>query len=139
VPLPAAQVHAMPVEAADLDAALSAYAQTLRDVCGASPVLDLAHLGLGTDGHTASLVPGDAVLDVDDADVGLTAPYMGRRRMTLTYPLLNRSRRMLWLATGSEKRAMLARLQAADASIPAGRIEQRNAWLLTDAAARAAS
>jgi 6-phosphogluconolactonase len=135
VPLPATQVLAMPVEAGDLDAAARGYAQTLRDVCGVPAVLDLVHLGLGSDGHTASLVPGDAVLGVADADVALTAPYMGRRRMTLTYPLLNRARRILWLATGSEKREMLARLLAGDASIPAGRVEQANALLLTDRAA----
>ena len=135
VPLPAAQVHAMPVEAGDLDAAAHGYAHTLRDVCGAPAVLDLVHLGLGSDGHTASLVPGDAVLGVADADVALTAEYMGRRRMTLTYPLLNRARCILWLATGSEKREMLARLLAADASIPAGRVEQAHALLLTDRAA----
>jgi len=134
-PLPAAQVHAMPVEAGDLDAAARSYAHVLREVCGAPAVLDLAHLGLGSDGHTASMVPGDAVLGVGDADVGLTAEYMGRRRMTLTYPMLNRARCILWLATGSEKRPMLARLRAADPSIPAGRVEQRDALLLTDRAA----
>ena len=72
-------------------------------------MLDLAHLGLGPDGHTASLVPGDPVLEVTDRDVALTGVYQGRRRMTLTYPMLNRSRRILWLVTGSEKAAMLAR------------------------------
>jgi len=134
-PLPAAQMHAMPVEAGDLDAAAHQYVQTLRDIAGSPPVLDLVHLGLGSDGHTASLVPGDAVLDVIDADVALTAEYMGRRRMTLTYPLLNRARCVLWLATGAEKRPMLARLLAADATIPAGRIEQQHAIVLTDRAA----
>lgn len=135
VPLAAAQIHAMPVEARDLIAAAHRYGQALRDVAGSPPVLDLAHLGLGPDGHTASLLPGDAVLAVADADVGLTGVYMGRRRMTLTFPMLNRSRCVLWLATGSDKREMLARLRAADASIPAGRIEQQHALLLADRAA----
>ena len=99
--------------------------QTLRQIAGSPPVLDLAHLGLGPDGHTASLVPGDPVLDVTDADVALTGVYQGRRRMTLTYPMLNRSRRILWLVTGSEKAEMLARLRRGDQSIPAGRIRQR--------------
>lgn len=135
VPLPAAQVHAMPVNAADLQAAMRRYAQTLRNAAGAPAVLDLVHLGLGGDGHTASLVPGDAALQVIDADVALSGPYMGRRRMTLTFPVLNRARRVLWLATGSEKREMLARLLAADASIPAGRVEQGRAIVLTDTAA----
>lgn len=135
VPIRDSQVHAMPVEAADLDAAVRQYAQTLRQVAGSPPVLDLAHLGLGPDGHTASLVPGDAALDVVDADVALTGIYMGRRRMTLTFPMLNRSRCILWLATGDEKRAMVARLRALDATLPAGRIEQRHALLLADRAA----
>lgn len=134
-PLVATNLHAMPVEAGDLDAAARQYAQALRDAAGVPPVLDLVHLGLGVDGHTASLVPGDAALDVADADVALTAPYQGRRRMTLTYPLLNRARCILWLATGAEKREMLARLRAADTSIPAGRVEQRQASMLTDRAA----
>jgi 6-phosphogluconolactonase len=135
VPIPTAQVHAMPVEAQDLEAAAHRYAQSLRTVCGTPAVLDLAHLGLGSDGHTASLVPGDAVLGVTDADVGLTAPYMGRRRMTLTYPALDRARRILWLTAGGEKREMLARLLAHDAGIPAGRVDAARAWVLADQAA----
>lgn len=135
VPLPAAQVHAMPVEAADLEAAARDYAVRLRAFAGSPPVLDLVHLGLGADGHTASLLPGDAALAVIEADVAVTAPYMGRRRMTLSYPVLNRARRILWLVTGGEKAAMLARLRAGDASIPAGRVEQGCALLLTDHAA----
>jgi 6-phosphogluconolactonase len=138
-PLPAENLHAMPVEADDLDAAARRYAAALQRIAGTPAVIDLVHLGLGGDGHTASLVPGDAVLDVGDADVALTAPYQGHRRMTLTYPLLNRARRILWLATGSEKRAMVARLRAADASIPAGRIEQAHALLLCDRAALGAA
>jgi 6-phosphogluconolactonase len=94
--------------------------------------IDLAHLGLGLDGHTASLVPGDPVLDVTDADVALTGFYQGRRRMTLTYPMLDRSRRIVWLVTGREKAEMLARLCAADRSIPAGRVPQHQAVVLAD-------
>jgi 6-phosphogluconolactonase len=134
-PLPAANLHPMPVEDADLPSAARQYAATLRGIAGMPAVLDLAHLGLGPDGHTASLVPDDAVLKVNDADVALTALYMGHRRMTLTYPMLNRARRVLWLATGREKREMLARLRAADASIPSGRIGQQRAIMLTDLAA----
>ena len=87
------------------------------------------------DGHTASLVPGDPVLDVVDRDVALTGVYLGRVRMTLTYPMLNRARRILWLVTGAEKTAMLARLNAGDRNIPAGRVESDRAVILADAAA----
>lgn len=134
-PLKPEQIHAMPVEAQDLEAAAKRYAITLQEIAGSVPVLDLAHLGLGPDGHTASLVPGDPVLNVTDADVALTGVYQGRRRMTLTYPLLNRSRRILWLVTGSEKVDPLARLGDRDPSIPAGRIQQDQAMVLADRAA----
>src|SRR5215475_9172081 len=110
VPLRPEQLHAMPVEARDLKAAADSYAWTLQQLAGSPPVLDLVHLGLGPDGHTASLVPEDPVLDVKDADVALSGVYQGRRRMTLTYPAINRSRFVLWLVTGSEKITMLPRL-----------------------------
>jgi 6-phosphogluconolactonase len=138
-PLRPEQVHAMPVESADLEAACGGYALTLRQIAGSPAVLDLAHLGLGPDGHTASLVPGDPVLDVTDADVALTGVYQGRRRMTLTYPMLNRARRIVWLVTGGEKAEMLARLGRGDQSIPAGRIDQHQALVLADHEAAARS
>ena len=134
-PMRPEQIHPMPVESADLEAAAKQYAATLREFAGSPAVLDLAHLGMGPDGHTASLVPGDPVLGVTDADVALTGVYMGRRRMTLTYPLLNRSRRILWLVTGSEKVEMLGRLRDGDVSIPSGRIRQDLALVLADRAA----
>jgi 6-phosphogluconolactonase len=134
-PLRPDQAHAMPVESPDLAAAAARYAQILGEIAGQPPVLDLVHLGLGPDGHTASLVPGDPVLDVTDADVALTGVYQGRRRMTLTYPVLNRARRVLWVITGSEKAGMLGRLSAGDPSIPAGRVRQDRALVLTDRAA----
>ena len=134
-PLRPEQIHAMPVESGNLEAACARYAQTLGTIAGSPPVLDLVHLGLGPDGHTASLVPRDPVLDVKDADVALTGIYQNRRRMTLTYPIINRSRGVLWLATGAEKAGMLARLQAGDVSIPAGRARSDRAVVLADRAA----
>jgi 6-phosphogluconolactonase len=134
-PLPPEQIPAMPVESADLDAVARQYAAILLELAGSPAVLDLTHLGLGPDGHTASLVPGDAVLNVTDADVALTGVYMGRRRMTLTHPLLNRSRRILWLVTGSEKAGMLNRLREGDVSIPAGRANRDQAVVLAYRAA----
>jgi len=136
-PIASEQVHAMPVESADLEAASRSYALTLRQVAGAPPVLDLIHLGLGPDGHTASLVPGDPVLDVTGADVALAGPYQGRRRMTLTYPVLNQSRRIVWLVTGEEKAEMLRRVCRRDRSIPAGRVSQAQALVLADREAAA--
>jgi 6-phosphogluconolactonase len=136
-PLAPGQIHAMPVNDPDLSAAAAHYAQTLRGVSGTPPLLDLAHLGLGPDGHTASLVPGDSVLNVTDVDVALAGPYQGRRRMTLTYPMLNRSRRILWLVTGADKADMLPRLRDGDPSIPAGRVSQDQAAVLADRAAAA--
>ena len=131
-PLPPEQIYAMPVESPDLEAAAKQYAHTLEQVAGSPPVLDLAHLGMGPDGHTASLVPADPVLKVTDADVALTGTYMGRRRMTLTYPILNRSRRVLWLVTGSATVAMLPLLLNGDVTIPAGRINRDLALVLAD-------
>lgn len=136
-PLRPEQIHAMPVEAPDLDGAAASYAATLREMAGSPPVLDLVHLGLGPDGHTASLVPGDPVLDVVDADVALARPYQGRRRMTLTYPALDRARRILWVVTGDEKAEMLVRLRDGDRTIPGGRVRQENALVLADRGAAA--
>jgi len=134
-PLRPEQIHAMPVEGNDLEATASKYESVLKTFAGSPPVLDLAHLGLGPDGHTASLIPGDPVLDISDADVALTGVYQKRRRLTLTYPLLNRARFVLWVVTGTEKAAMLMRLRDGDVSIPAGRIRRDNALLLADRAA----
>jgi 6-phosphogluconolactonase len=131
-PLRPEQIYAMPVEWGNIEAACAQYASTLETIAGSPPVLDLVHLGLGPDGHTASLVPGDPVLDVKDADVALTGIYQGRQRMTLTYPIINRARLVLWLVTGSEKAGMLTRLMAGDSSIPAGRVRAVKALVLTD-------
>lgn len=133
--LPPDQLYPMPVESPHLEVAARSYAATLRTIAGELPVIDLVHLGLGPDGHTASLVPGDPVLDVDNVDVALSGPYQGRRRMTLTYPMLNRARSILWVVTGGEKEDMLNRLLDGDHGIPAGRIRSDQALLLADSAA----
>lgn len=134
-PLRENQIHAMPVNESDLESAAGSYAKTLQQFAGTPPVLDLVHLGLGTDGHTASLVPGDAVLEIAERDVAMTGLYQKRLRMTLTYPLINRARKILWVATGAEKAEMLQRLRAGDKSIPSGKVTSATASVLADAVA----
>jgi 6-phosphogluconolactonase len=124
-----ARIYPMPVNDADLDTAAAAYAASLPER------FDLVHLGLGPDGHTASLVPGDPVLSVTGALVAVTQPYQGEQRMTLTYPALARAVQLLWLVTGADKRDPLARLLAGDESIPAGRVRAARSLVLADAAA----
>jgi 6-phosphogluconolactonase len=133
--LPLEQIHAMPVEAPDLAGAAEEYTGVLQEFAGTPPTLDLVHLGLGPDGHTASLVPSDPVLDITKADVATTGVYQGRRRMTLTYSIINRARRILWVVTGQEKAAALLRLRDGDPSIPAGRVTQTHAKVIADRAA----
>ena len=121
------RLRPMPVNADDLEAAAARYAEELPQR------IDFVHLGLGPDGHTASLVPDDPVLDVTDRTVALTAnPYQGRRRMTLTYPALAAARKIMWLITGEEKRGPLGKLLMGDPTIPAGRVEATNAVVVTD-------
>jgi 6-phosphogluconolactonase len=136
-PLKAEQIHAMPVNDSDLEAAAARYARTLAQLAGPRPVIDLVHLGLGPDGHTASLIPGDPVLEVHDVDVALTGVYQSRRRMTLTYPILNRARSILWLVTDDSKADALARLSKGDPTIPGGKISRDQARVLADKAAAA--
>ena len=131
-PIPPGQIYAMPVEMPDSEAAARLYAQTLGGVAGKPPVLDLAHLGLGPDGHTASLIPGDPVLNVSDRDIAITGVYQGRKRMTMTYPVINRAEKIMWLVSGNDKVDALRKLRAADATVPAGRIRQTQALLLAD-------
>lgn len=137
VPLPPERLHAMPVEATDLHGAAARYAGILQVLAGRPPRLDLVHLGLGPDGHTASLVPGGPLL-ATPGPVGVTAPYQGRRRMTLTLPVLSDARQVLWFVLGAAKAAMVRRLVDGDPAIPAGKVERSRALLLLDPPAASA-
>ena len=128
-PEAAASVRPMPVEADDLERAADAYAAELPDV------LDLVHLGLGPDGHTASLVPDDPVLVVRDRRVAVPGEYQDRRRMTLTYPALDNARHRLWVVTGEDKVDAFQRLLQGDRSIPAARVSTEEAVVVADAVA----
>src|SRR5258708_17153196 len=90
---------------------------------------------MGADGHTASLVPGDQLLEAHDRDVGISVPYQGVPRMTLTFRVLDAARHRLWLVTGADKAAALRKLWAGDASAPAGRVWRDSAVGFTDFAA----
>lgn len=125
----AAELHPMPVTSAELDPAAAQYAASLPER------FDLVHLGLGADGHTASLVPGDPVLGVNDRLVALTQPYQGHRRMTLTYPGLARANELLWLISGADKARALQQLLAGDLSIPASQVQASKSVILADTAA----
>jgi 6-phosphogluconolactonase len=119
----------MPVTDPDPEVAADRYAASLPEA------FDLVHLGMGDDGHTASLVPGDPVLEVTDRDVALTGEYRGRRRMTLTFRVLDRAERVLWLISGGDKAPVVPRLLAGDRSIPAGRVATAEQLVVVDAAA----
>jgi 6-phosphogluconolactonase len=134
-PIKPEQIYPMPVEEADVEKGAMRYAAILKQLAGNPAILDLIHLGLGPDGHTASLVPNDPVLEVADRDVAITGVYQNRRRMTVTYPTLNRARQILWVITGADKVEALARLRRGDVSIPAGRVNNANMLVLADGAA----
>jgi 6-phosphogluconolactonase len=127
--LPALRIHVMPVDEDDLTAAAARYAAALPEQ------LDLVHLGLGEDGHTASLVPGCAALGIRDREVAISMEYHGRRRMTLTYPALDRAREVVWVVVGRDKADALTQLMAGDASIPASRVTAPAQIIFADRAA----
>lgn len=132
----AARIHAMPVNAENPESAARDYQNEIESFAGVPAVLDLIHLGLGPDGHTASLVPNDDALEIQDRDVAMTGVYQGRKRMTLTFPIINRARSILWLVTGATKAAALEWLCDQDATVPAGRVSPANSLVLADRAAK---
>ena len=128
-------IYPMPVRSEDVDTAAQQYIETLRSLCGEPPVIDLVQLELFVSGRTAGLVPGDSALQVLERDVAVTGIHEGRRRMTLTLPVINRARQILWMVTGQEKSNALSQLRSGDPSIPASRVRQDHAVALVDQAA----
>ena len=134
IEIPAGNVHPMPVDEPDLAAAAAAYGDVVRAVTGPGGRLDVVHLGLGDDGHTASWPPGDPVVDATD-DVAVVGPFNGRLRMTLTPPAVNRADWIAWLISGVAKAAALRGLMTGDAVLPASRVRRNDVTLLADGAA----
>jgi 6-phosphogluconolactonase len=132
--LPNRALHLMPVTATDLEAAAAEYGAELADACRG--VLDVAHLGLGADGHTASWPPGDPVIGVTDRDVTIVGPFNGRLRMTLTVSAVNRARLCMVLVAGADKADAVSKMLARDSSVPAGHLPA-DAVVLADPAALA--
>lgn len=130
-PIPAGNVHAMPVEEPDLDDAAAAYADEIRAATGPDGRIDVVHLGIGDDGHTASWPPGDPVVDAKE-DVAVVGPFNGRLRMTLTPPAVNRAGWIMWQIEGATKAPMTARLIEGDPEIPASRVRRHDVTLLAD-------
>ncbi len=142
VPVPAENVHRIRGELPDADAAAAAYERELRAALGEPPALDLVLLGLGEDGHTASLFPGSPALE--ERERWVVAPWverLGKRRITLTLPALEAARQVLFLVTGAGKSAALRRALREPASaepVPASRVRPGNGrvlWLADRAAA----
>jgi 6-phosphogluconolactonase len=128
VPIPAINIHPIPTEGTSPDAAASAYERALKSFYGAErldsgrPLFDVTLLGLGPDGHTASLFPNTAVLAERDRWVAAVVGAMPEARITLTYPALESSRRAAYLIAGEEKRAIFDRLRRGDSALPAARL-----------------
>lgn len=131
--IPEANVHLMEVADHDPAVAAASYAQHLcRLTASTEPMIDVVHLGLGDDGHTASLVPGDPVLDVTDRDVATTALYQGHRRVTMTYPLLNRAVSRVWLVPSDGKTDAVTALVDGHPGAPAAGVRRSGSTVVTD-------
>lgn len=133
--IPPQNRHPMPVEADDVELAIGRYSATLIQWAGVPPQLDVVHLGLGQDGHTASLFADDVLLQDRRHWVGVSKVYEGHRRLTLTLPVLNSARSVVWFAVGAGRREILKRLREGDESIAAGHVRRDRAVVFTDAAA----
>jgi 6-phosphogluconolactonase len=133
--IPDTQQHAMPVWIDDAQAAARHYETTLISGTGEPPTLDVVHLGIGADGHTASLFADDPLSQESGRWVGVSRIHERYRRLTLTLPTLNRARCVVWFATGAERRNALTRLAAGDPSIPASLVQRDRATCFVDAEA----
>lgn len=138
LPLWTARFYPMPVGDTDLELCAERYEEVLRAALGEPPVLDVVHLGLGPDGHTASLLPGDPILGIDDRWVGVTREHQGYRRMTLTYATLEAARRIVFVASGEAKAQAVASVLSGDRAMPAARIDNDEVTFLLDVAAASA-
>lgn len=135
------QVHRMPAEAEDIDAAAMGYEGELRLSFGARgsepPSFDLIWLGMGPDGHCASLFPGTAALEEEARwAVGNWVPQQDTWRMTLTFPVLVAGRDVIFVVTGADKADPIRRIRAGDSGLPAERVSGENVeWIVDRAAA----
>ena len=130
IPVPEGNVHPWRTECPPGEAA-TAYEEELESVAGSPPVLDLVFLGVGADGHTASLFPGSAALEIRDRyAVANFVPSLGQWRLTLTYPALNAAREVLFLVEGSGKQEIVGKIERGG-DFPASRVHpEKTLWFL---------
>lgn len=136
---PQAFVRLRPMPVDELEGADDAAMNTAADAYAATlpTTFDLVHLGLGEDGHTASLIPGDRAMDVRDKNIAVTGAHEGRRRMTITFPVLDHAVFALWIVTGPDKARVLQKFRDGDSTIPAAHVNARERVVIADAAAAA--